>query len=329
MSRDIPGNLKNFLTFQEEVPLEIRCVEEEASTRRYSRISYDSKSLILCEDENFQNSGENFIEVQKFLKENHFDVPEILKVDKENNWMLLSDEGLHDLTFITDEKKFVARIKEAMDILLHLHKLDPIPLIQNRSFDYKKFSFELNYFTTGYANFRKKHKIGEPIWFGVIEFFDTVNLYLSKFDNKVICHRDFHARNLLENSRGRISMIDFQDMMMGTPQYDLVSILYDAYRPISKKTRKACYDYFKERSSCKNRKFREVFFTQALQRSFKALGTYIVQFSEKGKLKYKKSLFQCLENLEEIIQEGFFPNSIYLFVDKLKIDLQNSEIFES
>ncbi|HMV79679.1 MAG TPA: serine/threonine protein kinase, partial [Leptospiraceae bacterium] len=52
---------------------------------------------------------------------------------------------------------------------------------------------------------------------------------------------------------------------------------------------------------------------QSLQRSFKALGTYIVMFNDKGMEKYRASIGPCLDNLIEIVQLGRFPDSLYLF----------------
>ncbi|MCK6381008.1 MAG: phosphotransferase [Leptospiraceae bacterium] len=326
MVEKISDGMIEFLKLKGNTPIEVKSILEEASSRKYYRVSYRENNLILCEDSNFQSSGKNFLQVQKFLFENNFSVPKIIKVNVENKWILMSDEG-EDLTSISEEKKFLDRVREALDIVLKLQRAIPISLIRNKSFDYKKLEFELNYFLIGFKKFRDKLGFNTSIEFELIEFLYTVNSYLAKFEKKVICHRDFHSRNLLLNSVGSVSMIDFQDMMMGTPHYDLVSILHDSYRPISKEARNGLYEYFKEKSEYKNYKFREVYFTQALQRLFKALGTYIVQFSELGKSKYKESIIQCLINLEEIIQEGFFPDTLYLFVTDLKTELQNPDLF--
>ncbi len=45
---------------------------------------------------------------------------------------------------------------------------------------------------------------------------------------RVLCHRDYHSRNLMLHER-RLYIIDFQDARMGPDTYDLASLLRDSY----------------------------------------------------------------------------------------------------
>lgn len=44
-----------------------------------------------------------------------------------------------------------------------------------------------------------------------------------------LCHRDFHARNLLVGDGGTLMVVDFQDLMEGPFLYDLASLVWDNY----------------------------------------------------------------------------------------------------
>ena len=44
----------------------------------------------------------------------------------------------------------------------------------------------------------------------------------------MLCHRDFHSRNLMPHG-GELVWIDFQDARMGPATYDLASLLRDSY----------------------------------------------------------------------------------------------------
>ena len=44
---------------------------------------------------------------------------------------------------------------------------------------------------------------------------------------RVLCHRDFHAANLMLDSKNQLRVVDHQDARMGPASYDLVSFLLD------------------------------------------------------------------------------------------------------
>lgn len=52
----------------------------------------------------------------------------------------------------------------------------------------------------------------------------------------VLCHRDYHARNLFVHD-GRVRVIDHQDAMPGPAPYDRVSLAYDPYVELADATR--------------------------------------------------------------------------------------------
>ena len=199
-------------------------------------------------------------------------------------------------------------MKKSIGLILDIQKIHPIPLVGSRSFDEAKLFFEFNHTLRGIQSFSQTTGSNFQPETNVKVFFENNVGLLSKYTNKVICHRDFHSRNIMLLPGDELALIDFQDMMMGTPQYDLVSILYDAYKPIPFAMKEELVDYFLTKSNEKYIKFREYYWNQAIQRSFKALGTYLVMYSEKGMEKYFSSIQPCLENLIEIIQVAKFPD---------------------
>ncbi len=54
----------------------------------------------------------------------------------------------------------------------------------------------------------------------------------------VLCHRDYHARNLML-AAGRVRVIDHQDALPGPEPYDRVSLAYDPYVALDDRTRDA------------------------------------------------------------------------------------------
>ena len=91
----------------------------------------------------------------------------------------------------------------------------------------------------------------------------------------MLCHRDYHSRNLMLHD-SQLYMIDFQDARMGPDTYDLVSLLRDSYADLPESAVDELIAYFlalRGRSG-RQREFRERFDVMALQRNLKALGTF-------------------------------------------------------
>src|SRR5438876_543231 len=59
----------------------------------------------------------------------------------------------------------------------------------------------------------------------------------------VLCHRDYHSRNLMLHE-AQLYIIDFQDARMGPDTYDLVSLLRDSYVDLPEHTVDELIAYF-------------------------------------------------------------------------------------
>jgi aminoglycoside/choline kinase family phosphotransferase len=111
---------------------------------------------------------------------------------------------------------------------------------------------------------------------------------------RVLCHRDYHSRNLMLHE-GRLYMIDFQDARMGPDTYDLASLLRDSYVDFTESQVEELLAFFlalkgaaagHSASATDAREFRRRFDTMALQRNIKALGTFGFQTTNRGNTVY-------------------------------------------
>ena len=60
----------------------------------------------------------------------------------------------------------------------------------------------------------------------------------------MLCHRDYHSRNLMLHD-GRLHIIDFQDARLGPDTYDLASLLRDSYVDLDRRASStSCIAYF-------------------------------------------------------------------------------------
>ena len=119
---------------------------------------------------------------------------------------------------------------------------------------------------------------------------------------RVLCHRDYHSRNLML-SAGDLYVIDFQDARMGPDTYDLASLLRDSYVDLPEDDSHALIDHFValKREGCPDtatteweRAFRGRFEMMALQRNLKALGTFGYQTTARSNPVYMQYIPRTL-----------------------------------
>jgi aminoglycoside/choline kinase family phosphotransferase len=100
---------------------------------------------------------------------------------------------------------------------------------------------------------------------------------------RVLCHRDYHSRNLMVTPRGLV-MIDTQDARLGPDTYDLASLLRDSYVDLPDSLQDRLIERF--RISLERRESRPAFDARfglmAMQRNLKALGTFGYQATSRG-----------------------------------------------
>ena len=96
---------------------------------------------------------------------------------------------------------------------------------------------------------------------------------------RVLCHRDYHSRNLMLHDR-RLYIIDFQDARMGPDTYDLASLLRDSYVDFTEERVDELIRGFlrlggpSQATPDAYAEYRRRFDLMSVQRNLKALGTF-------------------------------------------------------
>jgi aminoglycoside/choline kinase family phosphotransferase len=244
----------------------------DASFRSYYRITIGNSNYVLMYAPPKYEDIIPFIAIAKFLRENKFLAPEILAHDQDNGFILLEDFG--DLTYrkflvnfsnFDQEKLTEAQLyQKACDVLIELYH-NKIP--ENvANYDSEVLLREVTLFIDWYLIFAKKNITSEE----KSEFKDLfLNLFtfLNK-ENQVLVLRDYHVDNLmilkndltgyfndeilskseelsrLDSSKIKVGLLDFQDALIGSPAYDLVSLLEDSRYDISNCQRQKLFEYY-------------------------------------------------------------------------------------
>ena len=141
------------------------------------------------------------------------------------------------------------------------------------AFDISKLTWELAFFQSEFLLAYRHVAITPAADEALREELATIAEELAA-EPRVLCHRDFHSRNLMVH-RNRLVVIDFQDARMGPATYDLVSLLRDCYVDLPPDLVAAVTEHFlnlvpTERTADFGRRFD----LMSVQRHLKALGTF-------------------------------------------------------
>ena len=149
--------------------------------------------------------------------------------------------------------------------------------------DAEKLSWELRFFTAYFLEAYCGVGLTDSVRATLAHEYASIADDLAS-DLPVLCHRDYHSRNLMLHE-GSLHIIDFQDARMGPDTYDLASLLRDSYVDVDDQQVEALITYFLAQRAAPqidDRNFRRRFDLMALQRNLKALGTFGFQTTSRG-----------------------------------------------
>ncbi len=300
----------------------------DASARRYYRIVDQNKTWVLMCWEPFVAENYPFLSVQKHFASCKVEVPAIVGVGADLGVLLLDDLG--DLTL---ERKFWEASKQETSSQYYFKTLDELIKIHDQAtfsevkstasitkFDTAKFLWEMNYAKEHLLLGVLKLKLTDPIAKELDQVFTN---FCERLDHepKVICHRDFHSRNVMIHL-DKVCIIDFQDARLGPVQYDLVSLLKDSYVDINDSYAETLMNYYLENSNVKKTKgynpenFNRIYELQSLQRCFKACGSFASFMNMRQDRRYLKYLTPTLKRVMHSL--AAFPE--YKLLSRLLID---------
>jgi hypothetical protein len=152
---------------------------------------------------------------------------------------------------------------------------------------------ELNFFVKYFLVSHRKLLLPQTSLLELAIEFDELSSQLEK-ESSVLCHRDFHSRNLMLHN-GQLNVIDFQDARMGPDTYDLVSLLRDSYITLDKSFVKKIIAHYLEKTGVPNdESFTKRFDRMSVQRHLKALGTFGYQITVMGRHRYHDAILNTL-----------------------------------
>jgi aminoglycoside/choline kinase family phosphotransferase len=260
----------------------------DASDRRYFRILIPaSPSIVLSLYSGpFDVKTLPFVNVATLLANMPVPIPEVLGHAEDLGVLALQDLG--DVTLqahlgAATPAEHAALYRQAVALIATLQRRgaqleSPDFLPYGIAFDVEKLTWELDFFTKHFLEAYRGITLTDAERASLRAEFGVMVRELAE-EPRVLCHRDYHSRNLMLRD-GELYIIDFQDARMGPDTYDLVSLLRDSYVDLPDQTVDDLIAYFlavKEGVSGDSDaadEFRRRFDVMALQRNLKALGTF-------------------------------------------------------
>ncbi len=265
----------------------------DASARRYERVRRGARAAILMDAP--PESGLDltpFVAVTGWLRDHGLSAPEILAADLGGGLLLLEDLGEDLLATLcaADPARAPELYGAAIDLLAWFQSLPPpaggwTP----PPYDMAVLLREARLATEWYL----PAATGAPAPADLAAEFDA--LAEAAFTpllpaSTVPIYRDYHAENLIwlpaRRGRARVGLLDYQDLLIGHPAYDLVSLLEDARRDVAPELRAAMLARYRARTGAEPEALDHAAHVLSAQRNLKILGLFTRLARRDGKPRY-------------------------------------------
>jgi len=290
-------------------PPDVTLLTADASTREYFRVLWNGHTGVACVyPEPFDPAASPYLDVTQLFLAAGLPVAGVYAVDGPLGIIVQEDLGDNILrneyeAYAADRRSrlmneaisLIARIQVATDRAFELNSI-----ASQLKFDYEKLTWELDYFKEHYFSTYKASPLPAADDEALTAEFQELCEELEGYA-RVLCHRDFHAANLMLDKDGCMRIIDHQDARMGSPAYDLVSLLLDRITELPSPewldNRRHYFLDVRRRlglPKIEEDEFAYEFRLQTIQRCLKAAGTFSYQSSMRGKtyfVPYIKPMF--------------------------------------
>ncbi len=293
-----PERLARFIAGEGITGVDIIPLTPDASTRKYFRIPWKrGKAVAAVYPEPFDAEVHPYLDVTRLFLTSNIPVPEIYAADGAAGIIVQEDLGdqqlFHAYEDETDDQcdeykeqaiRLIARIQAATSRAYEMQSIS-----SRLAFDEAKLSWELDFFFDHYFGSLRKEQLRHA---EVAELKAELNDIAAELAAapRVLCHRDYHASNLMIDSKHQLRIVDHQDARMGPASYDLVSFLLDRQPcpPTLAELRSYRLFFLEERrrlglGDVDPDDFAKEFRLMTVQRGLKATGTFSYQTAVSGR----------------------------------------------
>lgn len=272
----------------------------DASFRKYERIHLPTDTFILMDASNDKDSIAPFIKVGEFLHNKGYSAPKIISKQPDNGFLLLEDLGENSYSNILNgagnelldvERKLY---KKAIELLIDLHNREDLHEIQMPHYNTDELLRECSLLVEWYLPTLNGKGVSEQTKSTYINAWKKA-LECLHYNKHCLVLRDYHVDNLiwLETRTGikRVGLLDFQDAVIGSYAYDVVSLLEDARRDITASLVDDMINYYLNKMPhLERKKFISDYKILGVQRACKIIGIFSRKATRDNDGRYLKHL---------------------------------------
>jgi aminoglycoside/choline kinase family phosphotransferase len=265
----------------------------DASTRRFFRLTLPDGATLVVMDYGAPFEGEtDDVTVGGLFRQAGLPVAALIDVRPQPGCLLLEDLG--DVTLErglggADAAARERMVEQAVDLAADV-AVRGTPVLRESTraagpaLDGERFRFEMEFFLQHFVGGLRGITPPAALVRGLRDLADLA----ARTDAPVLCHRDFHSRNLMLRPDGSLAMVDIQDARWGPDGYDVASLLCDAYVDLDEALAERLLARYRARvpGLAEDGDFRRRYDVVAAERMIKALGTFGYQATVRGREHY-------------------------------------------
>ncbi|MEM7280183.1 MAG: phosphotransferase [Pseudomonadota bacterium] len=286
-----------------DLEVDVRPASEDASFRRYFRVSRPGEeSLILMDAPPDKEGLGPFVDICARLDRAGLHVPRVIEKDQQQGFLLLTDLGRTPYLSALTPQNVDGLYRDALSALVEMQQITDLSGIP--PYNEAQLRTEMDLFSDW---FLPKHLGLDPVSYRE-DLAAVHNLLVANAlaQPQVFVHRDYHSRNLMV-CHPNPGILDFQDAMVGPVTYDLVSLLKDCYIQWGEAQIEDWVAGFLAAKQSRGQlaevamsDFREWFDLMGLQRHMKAIGIFSRLNYRDGKPQYLNDIPRTLDYVQRV-----------------------------
>lgn len=250
----------------------------DASFRHYDWLEKGGNHAVLMDAPPEKESILPFLKIGDYLVKRGFSAPKILAKDSSQGFLLLEDLGRDSFTsFLKEHPTQESKLYfAAADVLVELHQSAEIE-IDLQEYNQEKLLEEAALFVDWYLPALIGEAKGASLREAYLDLWREI-LSCLPFFPPVVVLRDYHADNLMwlpeREGKAQVGLLDFQDALLGSPAYDLVSLLEDARRDIPPEIVQITFNRYVQKMAWDKSDFSVCYAALGAQRNAKIIGIF-------------------------------------------------------